>query len=418
MFLRQKDNRLITTVSPTSNLYLYGSGNILFHDRFDGTLASWTTSGTVAIVTVDNSTKMKLTNASGTHSAKYSFTQPSHKYLIEFDLLYSAGNGVSAQLLDVSNNVIATVDCGLTANTLSFDTDAASPTTKTFTEATYNQIVLCVDPVSNTIDCYWIDKSYSASGYNPLQLVASKAYSGTVITSLKFITDASKTGYVYVDEFRIYYADWAIVGDSISDGKSGGTAQWSSDPSTSYRTGASNDKTSPPQYQLGTLLGSNNWVGSRGWGGSRLSQLPTFTGELIANQGFQRCVIISGINSLHDSDSAATMEGYITSTVAILLAAGIKASCIYIANVYGSTYLDSTMNTVRGTYNTWLSTYCSSNGYNLVDLNATMSTTPSTNSLNAAYDSGDGIHPNKTGYGVMAGIIYSAAPQQQVYLAV
>jgi hypothetical protein len=404
------------SIDSVDNFYVYPSGNIIFQDRFDGTLANWTTSGTVAIVTADNSTKMKLTNASSVHTAKYNYTNPSHKYLIEFDLLYSASNGVSAQLLDVSNNVIATVDCGLSANTLSFNTDAVSASTVTFTQATYNQIVLCIDPILKTIDCYWIDKSYSIASYNPLQLVASKSYSGADIASFYITTASGKTGYVYVDEVRIYYPDLAIIGDSTSDGKSTGAAQWSGDPSTTYRTGASNDQTSPPAYQLGLLTGSNQWVGSRGWGGSRLSQLPTFIGELICAQGFQKVLIISGINSLHDNDSLSTMQGYITSTIAILLDGGLNKRCISIANVYGSTYFNSTMNGVRGTYNSWLITYCAANGFNLLDLNATMSTTPTTNSLKAAYDSGDGIHPNKVGYGVMAGIAYSSSQKLSMYL--
>lgn len=406
----------VLLVVPSNNFYIYEAGNIVFQDRFDGTLSNWVTSGTVAISTIDNSPKMLLTNSSGVVSSKRAFTEPAHKYLVEFDLYYSAGNGVSVQLLDTSNNVIGSVDCGLAANTLTFDTDTATPTSVTFTGATYNQIVFCVDPIAHTIDCYWIDKSYAASGYNPLQLVASKAYSGTAIAALTVVTASGQTGTVRVDEVRIYQPDWVLIGDSTSDGKSTGAAQWSFDPSTTYRTGSSEDQTSPPAYQFGQLLDSNCWVGSRGFGGSRLSQMPTFVQELIVDQGFQRIVLIAGINSIHDGDSAATMEGYVTSFVATLLAGGFQKKQIYLANVYGSSYFNTTMDAVRVAYNAWLAPYCAANGYNLVDLDATFSnnaTTPPT--LKAVYDSGDGIHPNKTGYGLFGTLIKAVIPSQHVY---
>lgn len=392
---------------------IYSACNVLFMDRFDGTLSGWITSGSVAIVTVDHSTKMKLTNASGVVSSKRSFTAPSGaKYLIELDLLYSAGNGVSVQLLDAGGAVIATADCGLAANTLSFNTDTVGATAKTFAAATYNQLVFCVDPVAHTIALYWIDQSYAGSGYSPLQLVAAKAYSGVVVAALKVVTATAHTGYVYVDEVRVYAPDLAIIGDSVSDGKTGlGATSWSGDPSTTYRLNATADQTSPPAYQLGLLLGANTWVGSRGFGGAETAEMVLFIQSLIADQGFRRVLIHCGINDINRGYSAATIEAHITSVVNTLLAAGFPPQNIYIANVYATALFDSTKEAVRLAVNAWLAAYAVSSGVRLVDNDANLSNySVNPARLKAAYDCGDGVHLNKTGYGSLAQTGYNAVP--------
>jgi lysophospholipase L1-like esterase len=216
------------------------------------------------------------------------------------------------------------------------------------------------------------------------------------------VTASGKTGTVNIDEVRCYIPDFAVIGDSISDGKRAGTLSWSSDPSTTHRLTGTPDQASSPNFLLGSFLGDNTFVGSRGFGGSETSQMVTFIQSLIVNQGFKRVFINCGFNDINRGYTAATIEANITAVINTLLSGGIKPRDILIANIFGSTALTGTKATVRDAYNTWLAGYSVTSGIRIVDANTALSTTPSTNSLLSTYDSGDGIHPNKLGSSVLA----------------
>src|SRR5574337_1021792 len=135
------------------------NNNLIFLERFNGDLSSWTldtTGGAVSIVTQDYSTKLKLddTGGSGIVSASRAFTEPSGKWILEYDIKHAASSVGILELLDASNNAIATVDLGSTATTLSFSTDAAGASTASFAAGVYKQVILVVDNAAHTVKCY------------------------------------------------------------------------------------------------------------------------------------------------------------------------------------------------------------------------------------------------------------------------
>lgn len=391
--------------------------NLFLLERFDGTLARWTINqagGTASIATVSTSTKLKLNDMSTASnvSAQIPFVSPSTKYIVEYDMYFDANNAGICELLDASNNPIITVSGGMTNNTLSFSTNTDTETNVTWTDATYNQVTLVIDPTAKTVRCYWIDKSYSGNLYNPKKQVAVKNYSGAVATRLSFRTDNRKRGTVYIDEVKVYTPDIAIIGDSASDGK----PLWSNDPSTTCRLGTATlgtavctpDQTSPPHYQLGLLLGANNWVANLGFGGSQSSEIASLAQTLLLDQGFQRIWIKIGLNDFNRGLPAATVEQNIKSIVNTLITGGVTPNNIFLCNCYGISILTTAKDNERKAYNTWLATYCPSVGINLVDNDGTITDyTVSSTKPKPAYDVGDGIHLTKAGSGQMAQNVYN-----------
>jgi len=386
--------------------------NLFLLERFDGTLARWTLNqagGTASIATVHASAKLKLHDKSTTRnvSAKIPFTAPSKKYIVEYDMYFDANNAGIFELLDASNNPIVTVSGGMTNNTLSFFTNTDPATDVTWTDATYNQVTLVIDPAAKTVRCYWIDKSYSASLYNPKKQVAIKNYSGAAATQLSFRTDNAKTGIVYIDEVKVYTPDFAIIGDSASDGK----PQWSNDPSTTCRLGTAGytpAPNSPPHYQLGLLLGADNWVANLGFGGSQSSEIASFAQTLLLDHGFRRIWIKIGLNDFNRGLPAATVEKNIQIIVNILIAGGVTPSNIFLCNCYGVSVLTAAKDNERKTYNVWLATYCSDVGVNLIDNDGTITDyTVFPFRPIPAYDIGDGVHLTQAGSGQMAQNVYN-----------
>jgi lysophospholipase L1-like esterase len=385
--------------------------NLFLLERFDETLAKWTLNpagGTASIAPAAASTKLKLCDTSTTLNvvAQIPFAAPSKKYIIEYDMYFDADNAGIFELLDAANNPIITVSGGMTNNRLSFFTDTDKETNVTWTDATYNQVTLVIDPAAKTVRCYWIDKSYSDNLYNPKKQVAIKNYSGAVATRLSFRTDKTKTGTVYIDEVKVYTPDIAIIGDSASDGK----PIWSNDPSTTCRLGTIGrvpDQTSPPHYQLGLLLGDNHWVANLGFGGSQSSEIVAFAQTLLLDQGFQRIWIKIGLNDFNRGISAATVEKNIQEIINLLIKGGVAPSNIFLCNCYGVALLTTAKDNERKAYNAWLTTYCPSVGINLVDNDGTITDyTVSPAKPKPAYDIGDGVHLTKAGSGQMAQNVY------------
>ena len=384
--------------------------NLHFEDRFDGTLSAWTTyigtSNTVVIATQDLSSKLRFVdNAAADYgSAKTSITFPTDEaYIIEFDMMVASTGSLTFELLDASNTVLATAE--LTSNTLTFNTDTVGDSTTSWTDGTYNQVTLLVDPVNNTIKCYWYDLTYGSSSRNPRQMLAEKAFSGTTATQIIFRTDSTKTGNAYVDEVRSYTPDWCIVGPSIADGK----PDWSSDPSTTYRLTGTPVENGFPSYHLGVLLGSNNYVGNLGFGGARMAEIEVFAQETIVDLGFKKVIIFGGLNDFNNGGTALEVQADLLSITDTLVAGGIFPGNIYINTCYWIAIIIGSENTERVAFNNWLPGFCADNGYTMVDTDATHSDNVA-EQIVAAYDWGDGTHCNSTGSQKLAQNAYDLIP--------
>jgi lysophospholipase L1-like esterase len=110
-------------------------------------------------------------------------------------------------------------------------------------------------------------------------------------------------------------------------------------------------------------------------------------------------VITLGSNDLFDSRTAAQLQADITT----IANAGRQAGAlVFLGTVIPRTPFNASQNTERGTFNTWVRT----NPYDgFFDFDNVMKTGGSPNTLLAAYDGGDGIHPNDAGHAAMLATI-------------
>lgn len=401
-------------LTPSIVLAWPSGGNLIFQDRFDGDLSAWTeveTGGTISIQARDDSSffspQMKLndTSASDLVSATHSFAEPSGDWILEYDeIIASDGNVVEMQLLDASDNVIASVNHGATNDTVSFDTDGATASTAAWNNNTRKQVIIFVD-LDVDISC-WISEDDGT--YGSLQAVGSaKAYTGAAVTKLRFTTSTG-VSVAYIDEVRIYTPDLFLIGDSIADGK----PYWSTHPAyPAGRLAAQEDQASPPAYHLTDDMGSHadTWVSNRAFGGSRTDDVDDHIQESIINQGANRVFIGVGHNDLMDGTALATIEADMEALLLKLTTAGITGTSIFIGNIMPSSYLNtSTEQANRDAYNTYLQTLCRENGYMLVDRYNALKASTNREILNTTYDDADGCHLVSAGSAVMAETIFDA----------
>jgi hypothetical protein len=392
--------------------------NLVFQDRFNGTLSEWTLSesgGTVSIATVDYSPKMKLDDTSGSSnvSATRSFTPPVGDWILEYDMYHASSSQGVMELLDSSDNVIATADLGGTTNTFSFSTNDVAASTTTWNSGVYKQVVIVVH--SGDMACYI---SGDDGTYSPLSIVGSaKSFTGTV-GKIRFRTGTTKQGTVYVDEVRVYSPGLFIIGDSISDGK----LHWSTHPAyPDGRLGAGEDETGSPAQLLSDKWG-NTWISNRAYGGSYLfwsspNYLLGIDGhiqEVVIDHYATDVYIGAGHNDIYPGiTSLSEMQSAMNSIITKLQNAGITGNHIILGNVAPSDLISGAGTTLRNNWNSWLQSRATEVGALYVD-NATnlYESSGDPNTLKSSYDSGDGTHPNKLGSGAIADGIYDVLPTQ------
>ena len=398
------------------------TGNLRFMDKFNGNLSAWTTSasgGTVTIVTQNNSPKLKLsdTSRSASVSVTHSYTEPPELYIIEFDMkMVADGDVVKAQLLSSDDAIIAEVDLGSTSDTVSFDTDNATASMKTWANDVYKQVIFVIDVANDDITCYISGASHT---YYPLDIVgAAKSYSGTAIAKLRFTTTDAAQAVAYIDEVRIFTPDIAIIGDSIADGK----PMWSADPAYPNRLLTAEDETSPPSYQLSqkiegtTRVPSSVWVSDRAWGGTRFkdNSQPNCCDmyghmQKVLDQGFKTIILCAGHNDITQGDDATKIEGDLNQIIKIVQKAGITGSHIVLCTIPPALSINTTSERkAMDTYNSWIVTRAGELGAKLADIYTALKDDKDPYILKAAYNKSDGTHLTVLGSNVLAGSIYNA----------
>ncbi|MBI5492004.1 MAG: SGNH/GDSL hydrolase family protein [Deltaproteobacteria bacterium] len=378
------------------------NNNLILLERFNGDLSSWTldtTGGAVSIVTQDYSTKLKLddTSGSGIVSALRTFTEPSGKWILEYDINHAASSVGILELLDSANNAIVTVDLGSTASTLSFSTDTDAASTASFSAGVYKQVILVVDNAAHTVKCY-ITGSASYPGDSLTQVGTSKSYSGTAIAKLRFKTGVATTGIVYIDEVKIYAPDIFVIGDSITDGK----FYWSTNPGSGYRLAAKEDETSSPSYQLSQMLGSSVWVANRGFGSARSGDVDSVIQSNVIDHGAQKVFLGIGTNDIYDSTVLTTIQTNINSIITKLQNAGITGANILIGNIIPRSTFSAAQNSERRSLSRWLYSRAQEIGAKYVDLNDALKSSSNENAINSSYAETDGVHLNPTGSEIFA----------------
>ncbi len=371
------------------------AGNLVFLERFSGDLSSWTTAGPASIVTQGYNAKARLDD-SPTNTAATVMT-----------------------ILDASNTVLITITTGNTANQLDFSTNSSTASSVSFNSSTYRQVALYVNGSTASA---WLSESDGTNGV--LAAVGSgKSFIGTP-AKIKFAKGATtmtrtftppasgkwlleydinySATYTYLDEVKIFEPDIFLIGDSRTDGK----YPWSNHPGWSDRSASTNDETSPPNVQLGAQRG-NDWPANRGFGNARLSQIVSNITSTVINQGAKRVVVSAGHNDIYTGDTLANMQGYITSIVESLEAAGITGRNIILCDSVIS-YLINTGAEIAllSDWNAWLEGYAATHDYAFINTRSLLESPPGT--IASAYDQGDQIHYNKAGSGIYAGLIQTA----------
>jgi lysophospholipase L1-like esterase len=387
----------------------YGKNNLALLDRFNGDLSNWTldqTGGTVSILMHDYSPKMHLNviSSSGQVSASRSFNEPSGKWILEYDINFASGAVGIMELLDANFDVIATVDCGTTADTVRFSTDKEEASILPFTHGTYKQIILIVDNIAGTIKGY---ESEDDPTYGSLQQIGSaKRYSGNAITKLRFRSAAGRTGVVFIGELKIYRPELFLIGDSIIDGK----RHWSNHPAYSEgRLSSRSIKTSPPSYQLSLLIGgpSNYWVANRAFGGSDTSMVNSKIQSTCIDQGATKVLIAVGHNDIYRNYSLSSMKSNMDDIISKLENAGITGKDIILGNIFPSAEIRSdAQRKQKSAYNLWLHNRVNEIGALYVDLDNAMKDPNNPTMLNPHYNGGCGTHLNPTGSRILAQTIY------------
>jgi lysophospholipase L1-like esterase len=387
------------------------SSNLTFLERFNGTLSAWTLyqgGGTVSIVTQDNSPKLKMDDSSGSDnvSATRAFVEPFIPWLLEFDIRHATSSVGVMELLDSADVVIASVILGATANQVDFDTDNASPSSDTFNANVYKQVVLFVDNELSTITCQISGDDSDQDTLKTMIGGSAKSYSGKAIKKIRFRTDNTAQGIIYVDEVRVYYPDYFVFGDSRTDGKT----IWSSHPQYSGRLAATENEASPPNHHLNGLLGSisTSWVTNRGHGGGKLYEMDDNIQRAVLDHKPKGLFIAGGYNDIAlGTRTLAQMQTDINSMITSIQNAGIPFWNVAFGDVFpGDSINTPTERVLRGDFNAWLKTRVLEIGSLFVNSSVVLTDPANMNAINPTYDTGDARHLNSAGSAVFAQAIY------------
>jgi lysophospholipase L1-like esterase len=142
-------------------------------------------------------------------------------------------------------------------------------------------------------------------------------------------------------------------------------------------------------------ISGNEILASTASGGP--SELAREQNDVFDLAGVKYVIDLEGVNDIaHGTGTADQIIAAKTTFIDQAHARGIR---VYEATIMPASILNSAMNTVRATVNTWIRTSGVPDG--VVDFDTLMADPSNPLILNPAYDSGDGIHPNDAGDKVM-----------------
>jgi lysophospholipase L1-like esterase len=233
--------------------------------------------------------------------------------------------------------------------------------------------------------------SYLATG----NVAAAASLSGAVstehwyyITGIDVVADTATAAVV-------------TLGDSITDGRGTTTNEnnrWPDGLSRRLQANAATNKIAVLNQGIG-----GNAVVSGGLGPTAMQR---FARDVLGQRGVRWVIIFEGVNDIGGSSGQSVATNLInafTQFVDMAHAAGIKAYGVPITPFGGSMYDSADHQTARATVNDWIR-----NGGKfdaVIDLDAAVRDPDNPMNLAAAYDTGDHLHLNPTGYQKMADAI-------------
>jgi lysophospholipase L1-like esterase len=154
----------------------------------------------------------------------------------------------------------------------------------------------------------------------------------------------------------------------------------------------------------GNSLLSNPQVGSL----AGQSMLNRFNRDVLGTAGVRYLILLAGINDISFSTSSypvsasSLIAGY-RQIISRAHTSGIKVFIATMPPFAGSVYYDSSKDQVRGAANNWIRN--SGEPDAMIDFDRVLRDPSAPSRLLPAYDSGDHLHPNNTGYQVMGNTV-------------
>jgi len=145
-------------------------------------------------------------------------------------------------------------------------------------------------------------------------------------------------------------------------------------------------------------------VNGYGWSGGKLTNeiASLWKSEIATGRGWTGAVIQGGVNDL-SSQTATAMMNAVDTMVRQGKSAGIHDYAMVNISPFGAsaTWTAWKQNTARR-YNEMLENYCLEHGFAYVDIYSPLDDAATPGTMTAAYDSGDGLHPNQAGMALIA----------------
>jgi lysophospholipase L1-like esterase len=227
---------------------------------------------------------------------------------------------------------------------------------------------------------------YAIGAISTADTVGVQFFEGDVLQTLVYPTNNSGA---YLTQANTYFAYrstgsqtqliWAALGDSLTEGATG-IYPW-------------------PARVTANLRSTSYAVANQGKSGGTASDANTRWTNQVKGQGFHGLVLFIGINDILAGTSAATIFTSISATVTDALAQGIPV-VVMTLSPFG-TYVSWT----SGKQTQWAALNTSIRalaGVTVLDAASFMADPNNAANLNPAYDFGDGLHFNDTGFVAMA----------------
>lgn len=124
-------------------------------------------------------------------------------------------------------------------------------------------------------------------------------------------------------------------------------------------------------------------------------------------------IVLGGVNDLGSDRTAVQMEATLTAIYADIVSHGYVPKPITILPFGNGATWTAPREAVRVAVNAWIKTQ----GYVYADVESAVGdlTNPARPVLKAAYDSGDGVHPNATGQQALADAVWAQAYGARTY---
>ena len=251
-------------------------------------------------------------------------------------------------------------------------------------------------PVSNLSVTVAFGSTPSNVTGHPGSRTTSYLQSGSSNVSAANMSSALTTDHWYIVSGVDAFADAkaiAILGDSITDGRgstTNGNDRWPDDLARRLRASGAT-KVADVNAGIG-----GNAVTSGGLGPTGLGR---YSRDILGQSGVRWVIIFEGVNDIGAGVSASTLTSAYGTLISQARAQGLRVYGATITPFGSNAYYTPAHETVRQTVNTYIR---GANFDAFIDFDAAVRDTSNPPRLQAAFDSGDGLHLNPAGYQKLA----------------